>query len=56
MTDKKCINRRKELYDAAQPLLDYLYKYGTPHDIITVTQGEIQHFSGEVAVPLELRD
>lgn len=46
----------EEMKEAAQPLIDYLYKYGTPHDAILVRMDSVEHLSGETATPIEVRD
>ncbi len=48
--------RVDELKEAAKPLVDYLYKYGTPHDAIIVKMDSVEHLSGETASPIEVRD
>lgn len=45
-----------ELKEAAKPLVDYLYKYGTPHDAVIVKMDSVEHLSGEAASPIEVRD
>lgn len=45
-----------ELKDAAKPLVDYLYKYGTPHDAVIVRMDSVEHLSGETGSPIEVRD
>lgn len=46
----------EELREAAKPLVDYLYKYGTPHDTIIVTQATTEFLQGIGGVSNELRD
>lgn len=48
--------RVDELKEAAEPLVDYLYKYGTPHDVIIVRMDSVEHLSGEAGSPIEVRD
>ncbi len=48
--------RVDELKEAAKPLVDYLYKYGSPHDAILVRMDGVEHLSGETASPIEVRD
>lgn len=46
---KETVKYRKKaetLKDAAKPLVDYLYKYGTPHDAIVVRMDAVEHLSG----------
>lgn len=45
-----------ELREAAKPLVDYLYKYGSPHDYIIVSQEHTEHVKGEMVVHNILRD
>lgn len=45
-----------ELKKAAEPLVDYLYKYGTPHDAIIVMMDSVNHLSGEEVSPIDVRD
>lgn len=40
----------------AQPLCDYLYDKGTPHDSIIITQEGVQHLQGYRAAPFDIRD
>lgn len=44
------------LRDAAGPLVDYLYSYGTPHDAIVVRMDAVEHFSGETVAAIDVRD
>jgi len=46
----------KEFNEACKPLVDFLYKYGTPHSTIVVTQADAQFSNGECATVFELRD
>lgn len=46
----------EELKEACKPLLDFLYKYGTPHSTVVVTQADAQFSHGECAAEFELRD
>lgn len=48
--------RVDELKEAAKPLVDYLYKYGTPHDTVIVRMDSVEHLSGETGSPIEVRD
>lgn len=48
--------RIEELKVAAQPLVDYLYKHGTLHDMILVKMDAVEHHSGNIAVPIQIRD
>ncbi len=48
--------RVDELKEAAKPLVDYLYKYGTPHDAIIVRMNLVEHLSGKAESPIEVRD
>lgn len=48
--------RVDELKEAAEPLVDYLYKYGTPYDVIIVKMDSVEHLSGEAESPIEVRD
>ena len=40
----------------AQPLVDYLYEHGSPHDCIIVTQTSAEHLQGQTVVPFQPRD
>lgn len=46
----------KELEELAKPLNDWLHDNGNPHSLILIQQGNIQLFSGEIGIPLPLRD
>ena len=48
--------RTFELLEVAKPLVDYLYKYGCPHDYVIVSQVHTEHVSGEVVVHNAIRD
>lgn len=45
-----------ELRIAAQPLLEFLNKYYNPHCYAVVTEGRVDIFSGEMGIPLPVRD
>ena len=45
-----------ELQKAAQPLVDYLYKYGSPHSKIIVEMDNAEMVSGDCACKFEVRD
>ncbi len=45
-----------ELKEAAKPLIDILYEHGCPHSVIVVRMDSVEIFSGEMAVPVEVRD
>ena len=49
-------DKQAELKKAAEPLLDFLYKYGTPHSRIIVEMDGAELVSGDVACRFELRD
>lgn len=44
-----CRNMVDELKEAAKPLVDYLYRHGTPHDAVIVRMDSVEHLSGETA-------
>jgi hypothetical protein len=46
----------EELEKAAQPLIDILYKYYNPHTKIIVEYDYVEILSGEMAIPIKLRD
>lgn len=50
------IGEIKEFHDLCLPLVEYLYKYGSPHHTIIIQQDHAEMVSGEIAVPFELRD
>lgn len=54
LTIKHCPH--EELKNAAQPLVDILYKYYNPHTIITVEMGHVEVLCGNMAAPFEVRD
>lgn len=47
---------REELQKAAQPLVDYLYKYGSPHSKIIVEMDNAEMVSGDFVCKFEVRD
>ena len=47
---------REEFEQLSTQFVDFLYKYGTPHSIITIEQTGAQFYSGECATRFELRD
>lgn len=49
-------NKSTDLQIAAQPLIDYLYKYGCPHSYVLVTQTSAELMSGECSAVFEPRD
>ena len=46
----------KELEELAKPLNEWLHDNGDPHSLIQIQQGNVQLFSGEIGIPLPLRD
>lgn len=52
--NKELIN--EELKEACKPLVDFLYKYGTPHSIVVVTQADAELLHAECNAIFELRD
>lgn len=52
----KALEEIAKLKALAQPLCDYLYDKGTPHDSIIITQEGVQHLQGYRAAPFEIRD
>ena len=53
---KRAQKENARLKELAQPLCDYLYEKGTPHDSIIITQEGVQHLQGHRAAPFEIRD
>ena len=49
-------NKFEELKRAAQPILDFLYKYGNPHTQVIVEMGFVKVVQEEMGTPLEIRD
>lgn len=47
---------KDKLKELAQPLCDYLYDNGCPHDIIVVTQEYVEMLSGVKCEKFEFRD
>jgi len=45
-----------ELEKLSKQLVDYLYKYGSPHTKIVITQRGAEHVEGVIGIPFELRD
>lgn len=50
------IEALEELNVAAQPLVDYLYRYGNPHSCVIVTQTDAEMLNGERRTMYEQRD
>lgn len=50
------IEMNNELKEACKPLLEFLYKYGTPHSTVIVTQSNAEFSHGECATTFELKD
>lgn len=50
------VKMNDELKEASKPLLEFLYKYGTPHSTVIVTQKNAEFSHGECATEFELRD
>jgi hypothetical protein len=48
--------RSEELKKIIKPLELYMNKYCCPHDILIVTQGRAELFSGELSILLEIPD
>jgi len=48
-----CENELKEL---CKPLIDYLYKKGSPHSALIITQSYVELMEGTQAFGVELRD
>jgi hypothetical protein len=44
-----------KLKELAQPICDYLYEHGCPHDCIVITQTHVEQFSGVKVFPFKLR-
>lgn len=53
---REALEEIAKLKALAQPLCDYLYDKGTPHDSIIITQEGVQHLQGYRAAPFEIRD
>lgn len=53
---EKYRKKAENLRDAVAPLVDYLYKYGTPNDAIVVRMDAVEHFSGEIVAAIDVRD
>lgn len=47
---------KDKLKELAQPLCNYLYEHGCPHDRIIITQTHVEHLSGVKASEFELKD
>ena len=47
---------REELQEIAKPLVDYLYKYGSPHSKIIVEMDDAEMVSGDCVCQFEARD
>lgn len=46
----------EELKNAAQPLVDILYKYYNPHTTIIIEMDHVEILCGDMAVPFEIKD
>lgn len=56
MSENPDYQKMRELQEAAQPLVDYLYKYGSPHSKIIVEMDNAEMVSGDCACKFEMRD
>ena len=54
--ENEAIKMNDELKEACKPLLEILYKYGTPHSTVIVTQANAEFLHGECATTFEIRD
>lgn len=48
--------RREELEKIIEPIQEWINEWGTPHDILIIQQGNAQLYSGELSIPLKIRD
>lgn len=48
--------RTEELKKIIEPLQEWINEYGTPHDKLIITQGNVEFVSGEFGIPLKIRD
>ncbi len=48
--------KHDELEKLAAPIVDYLYRYGSPHHAVVITQTSAELLRGEVGVFFEPRD
>lgn len=50
------IERREALEEIIEPIQDWINKYGTPHDVLIIQQGNAQLYSGELSIQLKILD
>ena len=53
---RKNLERINELEKIAQPLVDFVNKYCSPHDIIIIQQGSFEIYQGSGAFPTAVAD
>ena len=53
---KPNLEKLEELEKAAKPLLDFLYKYGSPYTRIIVEVDKVEVTEHSMYVPIEVRD
>lgn len=52
----EALEKREELKKAAQPLIDFLYKYGSPYTAVIVQMEKAELFELELMANFEVRD
>lgn len=52
----KAEEMRTELENAAKPIIDFIYKYGSPYTKIIVEMDGAEMLSGECSCKFEVRD
>ena len=53
---QKRAEKMKALEEASKPLVDFVNEWCCPHDIITIEQGNVTLYSGEMAFPTKILD
>lgn len=53
---KRSTEKMEEFKKLTQPISDWLYKNGTPHDTVLIQQANAELLCGEMGVPFELKD
>ena len=49
-------DKAKELYEASLPILEFMNKYYCPMDKAILTEGRVEIVTGDIGVPLSIRD
>ena len=56
MTKQEIIERNEEFKKLCEPLVDFIYKHGSPHSKIIIEMDGAEFVDGSFAVPFEVRN